>query len=160
MGIDPRPQRFSPYRSSGSIRKPSAGSWTLRDRRSGCSGHQASCGKLQIRAARPLAGATPAEAGAGFVDTEIVIGHLAALTGSDVVRLFAPESEPDNQGLIAIRPFSVEGLRQLNSVLNQTGPTIKFDYETGRFAALPLVDDALRKEYPNGIEIDLTGIQM
>jgi hypothetical protein len=62
--------------------------------------------------------------------------------------------------LEALHPFNASDLRQLDGVVGMTGPTVKFDYKTGRWAALPPLDQHMPKQQPNGWEIKLAGVRM
>jgi len=106
-----------------------------------------------LRIDAPAAATEPAAAGAGFVNPTIVINHLAAITGADLWGWFASGAMPER--LAALTPFVASELRDLSSAVGRTGPTVKFDYKTGRWAALPVVDDAV----PNDWHVDLTGVR-
>jgi hypothetical protein len=112
--------------------------------------------EVLISSARPVPGASVEEAGAGFVNLDIVIERLAAITGEEVWRWFGTGPTPAGARLGDLRLFDAAGLRDLASVLNITGPIVKFDYRTGHWASLPQVDDQIREENPQGLPVDLT----
>lgn len=114
-----------------------------------------------LSSARPVPGASKSEAGAGFVDQELVIDRLASVTAAELWEWFGRGvSPPVETGWSALRPFDAAGLHDLASVVLNTGPTVKFDYKTGRWAALPMPAEQLREQHPRGWPIDLTGIRL
>jgi hypothetical protein len=116
--------------------------------------------EVLVDAARPIPGAEPSEAGAGFVDSDIVIDHLTAMTGAELWDRFGTGPSPDRGQLAALRPFAASELRDLDTVVGTTGPTVKFDHKTGRWAALPPLDPPWPQQHPYGWEVDLAGIRM
>ncbi len=116
--------------------------------------------ELLLSSARPLPGPDTAAGGAGFVDVDGVIARLGAVTGHQLWGWFGTGEEPEPALLGQLRPFDVDGLRDLSSVVANTGPTVKFDYRTGRWAALPQPDASVRAEHPHGWQLDLDGIRL
>lgn len=116
--------------------------------------------EVLVSSARLVPGASASEAGAGFVDREIVINRLAAITGAELWAWFGTGAAPDGERLSELRPFDAAGLRDLASIVGNTGPTMKFDYKTGRWVALPQPSAQMRDESPRGWPVDLTGIRL
>lgn len=130
---------------------------------------QATAGRLRISvtpalmrhvlltSARPVPGAPVSEVGAGFVDVDLVVDRLAAVTGAELWEWFGDGGEPPPGSEWAdLLPFDASGLHLLASVVADTGPTVKFDVRSGRWATLPALGDQ-RTEHPLGWPIDLTG---
>jgi hypothetical protein len=116
--------------------------------------------EVLISAARPVPGAPPAEAGAGFVDEGIVLDRLAGITCAELWAWFGIGAAPSEARLQEMRPFDAAGLRQLARVVNITGPIVKFDYKSGRWIALPQPNQRLPAESPRGWPTDLAGIRL
>lgn len=116
--------------------------------------------EVLVSAARPVPGATTAEAGAGFVDLDLVVDRLAALTGADLWGWFGGPDVPPVGALADLRPFDGAGLRALAPVVAITGPTVKVDHRTGCWAALPPPDDRARASHPRGWPLDLAEVRV
>lgn len=116
--------------------------------------------EVLLSSARPVPGASASEAGAGFVNSEIVINRLAAITGAELWAWYGTGPAPDGARLGDLRPFDAAGLRDLASIVGNTGPTVKFDYKTGRWVALPQPNAQIRDQSPRGWAVDLTGIRL
>lgn len=116
--------------------------------------------EILISSASPVLGAPADAVGAGFVNQDLVIDRLAAITGEELWTWFGASSAPEGAELGQLRPFDAAGLHDLASVVSITGPTVKFDYKTGRWAALPQPDAQIREQNPQGWPVDLSGIQL
>ena len=116
--------------------------------------------EVLVSAARPVPGAGASEAGAGFVDLEIVLDRLAAITGAELWAWFGTGAAPDEALLSELLPFDAAGLRDLAPIVAMTGPTVKFDYRTGCWVALPQPNAQMREQSPGGWPVDLTGIRL
>lgn len=116
--------------------------------------------EILISSARPVPGAPADKAGAGFIDQDLVIDRLAGITGEELWTWFGTGSAPEGTGFSQLRPFNAAGLHELASVVTNTGPVVKFDYITGRWAALPQPDSQVREQYPQGFRLDLSGIRL
>ncbi|GAA1185160.1 hypothetical protein GCM10009584_28960 [Ornithinimicrobium humiphilum] len=108
-----------------------------------------------LSAARPVPGASSSTAGAGFVDVDAVIERLATVTLHDLWQWFGPSASALPEALLSQQPFDRTGLHHLASVVAVTGPTVKFDYRAGRWAALPVLDDQIPVTHPEGIPVGL-----
>ncbi|ROR93380.1 subtilase family protein [Salana multivorans] len=115
--------------------------------------------EVLLSAARPVPGADASCAGAGFVDEPLVIERLASLTVADLWAWFGHGPRPDDEHLLALRPFDPDGLVHLAGAVRVTGPTLRLDYRTGRWASLPAPDDLVAAN-PRGLPVDLTGIRL
>lgn len=116
--------------------------------------------EILISSASPVLGAPTGAAGAGFVNQDLVIDRLSAITGEELWTWFGTGPAPEGAELGELRPFDAAGLHDLASVVSITGPTVKFDYKTGRWAALPQPHAQIREQSPQGWPVDLSGIRL
>ncbi len=82
-----------------------------------------------LTAARPVPGATSSEVGAGFVDLDLIVARLGALTAADLWGWFGPRDVAVDDRARDLRPFDTVGLHTLAAVVALTGPLVKFDYK-------------------------------
>lgn len=86
--------------------------------------------------ATPMDGYAVHEVGRGYIDVDRVIAVLSGLTFADLERSFGTPSRPDGPAA-ALRPFVADDLKVLDGVLRRSGPSVRYDYKTGRSVMIP-----------------------
>ena len=100
---------------------------------------------LLLAAAQPVAEYGPHEVGAGFVSAEIVLDHLATLTGAEVLEMFGAAALTDEVRAEASRfhVFDRGQLGTLAQIVAATSPQWRYDWRRQRVGARPAHGEAL-----------------
>lgn len=86
--------------------------------------------------ATPMGGYAAHEVGRGFIDVDRVIGALSRVTFADLDRWFGTPS-PTGHPAAQLRPFVADGLAMLDGLVRRSGPSVRYDYRTGRTVMVP-----------------------
>jgi len=94
-------------------------------------------------AAQPISGCERHEVGFGFLNEQIVLDYLAALSGADVLNMFATQNVPSKVSDDASRwhVFDRSHLGTLARIVHDTCPRWKYDWRTQRIACSYIGDE-------------------